>query len=91
MTDIVTKRASVWFWYEMVTGGTKILENGKISYNKKSLNKFRIHAGSVTNNSKKTEQHRREIIEMHQAFRKRYDLSKKILTMMKNEIDRIKP
>ena len=74
-----------WYFY------AKILENGKISYNKKSLNKFRIHAGSVTNNSKKTEQHRREIIEMHQAFRKRYDLSKKILTMMENEIDRIKP
>ena len=73
-----------WYFY------TKILENGKISYNHKSLNKFRIHKSSVTGGSKKAKRHYDEIVKMHDYFRKNYDLSGEVLLAIDNEQNRVK-
>lgn len=73
-----------WYLY------AKILENGKISYNHKSLNKFRIHKKSKTNKTKNDKSHYNEILEMHDYFRNNYDLSKKVLARMKEEEKRVR-
>lgn len=73
-----------WYFY------TKILENGKISYNKKSLNYFRVHKGSVTNDAKKAAKHYEEVLEIHKILAKKYSLSDVIMRQMKNEGERIK-
>lgn len=68
-----------WYLY------TKILESGWISYNKKALNKFRIHSGSKTAESKKDAGHYREILWMHKYFLKNYRLSKMVENAIKDE------
>lgn len=73
-----------WYFY------AKILENGKISYNRKSLNRFRLHSGSVTSGAKSSKKHFDEIVGMHKMFEKKYDLSQEMLEKMKNEEKRIK-
>ena len=73
-----------WYFY------TKVLENGKISYNRKSLNLFRVHNDSVTKGSKKSGEHYQEILGMHQAFQKEYDLDPVVVERMKNEADRVR-
>lgn len=73
-----------WYFY------TKILENGKISYNKKALNKFRVHGGSVTGRSKKGTKHYEEVEEMHNYFDKKFELDERVKEAMKAERDRIK-
>ena len=73
-----------WYFY------VKILENGKISYNKKALNKFRVHGDSVTNNSKKNQENLKEVKWIHEFFKKNFDLNKRTLKYMKNEENRIK-
>lgn len=72
------KYTQVGDWYFYV----KVLENGKISYNHKALNKFRIHRNSVTSEAKKAKRHYDEIITMHELFRKNYSLSDVILKRM---------
>lgn len=54
-----------WFLY------AKVLENGKIFYNRRSLNFFRIHKGSAT---KRGEIHIKEIEKMHKYFKDKYKL-----------------
>lgn len=73
-----------WYLY------TRVIEGGKISYNRKSLNKFRIHGGSKTAESKKNRKHYEEVLEMHDSFRKRFELSKKVLEAMLAEETRIR-
>ena len=73
-----------WYFY------AKLLENGKISYNHKSLNKFRIHKGSVTDDAKKVKRHYDEILKMHEYFKKNYNLSKEVLLAIDGEQNRVR-
>lgn len=70
-----------WYLY------AKLLENGKIFYNKKSLNFFRIHKESAT---KRGEIHVKEVEMMHDYFRKKYDLDETVQNWMRAEIERAK-
>lgn len=70
-----------WYLY------AKLLENGKIFYNKKSLNFFRVHGGSAT---KRGAEHVRELEKMHEYFKNNYDLSQNVLDFMGVELERIK-
>jgi len=70
-----------WYLY------TKLLEGGKIFYNKRSLNLFRVHGESATNRGK---EHVREVEKMHEYFKDNYDLSQRVLQFMGAEIERIK-
>ena len=73
-------------WYLYI----KLLEKGKISYNRKALNKFRIHEGSKTADSKKGAEHYKEILSMHNYFKNSYDLDERILSSMSIEEKRVK-
>ena len=73
-----------WYFY------TKVLENGKINYNHRSLNKFRIHKNSVTGGAKKAKRHYDEIVGMHDYFRKNYGLSKEVISAMEDEQNRVR-
>lgn len=73
-------------WYLYI----KLLEKGKISYNRKALNKFRIHEGSKTADSKKGAEHYKEILSMHNYFKNSYDLDERILGSMSTEEKRVK-
>lgn len=73
-----------WYFY------LKVLERGKISYNRKSLNYFRIHKGSVTSNSKKATKHYEEVIKIHKILAAEYDLSDKVRNWIRNEEVRMK-
>ena len=68
-------------WYLYV----KVLENGKICYNRKALNKFRIHGGSKTAESKKGSKHYEEVVWMHEYLEKNYDLSKTVKQAIEQE------
>ena len=70
-----------WYLY------AKLLENGKIFYNKKSLNLFRVHKESAT---KRGEIHLREVLMMHDYFKKKYDLTENVLRWMGEEAQRIR-
>ena len=80
---IAEKFKQVGDWYLYV----KLLEKGKIFYDKKSLNLFRVHGGSAT---KRGKEHVEELEEMHEYFRKNYELDKKMQKWMGNEIERTK-
>lgn len=84
--DEALRFAQVGDWYFYV----KILENGKISYNRKSLNKFRVHDGSVTNNAKRTKLHYKEIVGMHRYFINNYNLFDTVKSRIKDEENKIK-
>lgn len=73
-----------WYFY------TKVLEHGKISYNHKSLNKFRVHGKSVTGKSKEKKAHYKEILRMHDYFKKNYDLDRKVKMAIDDEVMRVK-
>lgn len=73
-----------WFFY------VKVLEHGKISYNHKSLNYFRVHKDSKTSQAKKDNMHLREIEEMHKRLTAKYNLGELVTRRMKNEEERIR-
>lgn len=75
------KQVGDWYLY------VKLLEGGKIFYNKRSLNLFRVHGESATNRGK---EHVREVEKMHEYFKDNYDLSQRVLQFMGTEIERIK-
>ena len=77
-------QAGDWYFY------AKVLENGKIAYNRKALNKFRIHGGSVTAGAKNVKRHLQEIEEMHEYFNKNYKLSSVVEERMEAEMERVK-
>lgn len=70
-----------WYLY------LKILEKGKIAYNKKALNKFRIHGGSAT---ERGEVHYKEVVEIHKILKKKYELSEGIMKAIEAEEGRIR-
>ena len=70
-----------WYLY------ARLLETGKIFYNRKSLNFFRVHGGSAT---KRGEEHVKEIVLMHNYFKKKYNLSKEVQGYMDAELERIR-
>lgn len=70
-----------WFLY------VKLLESGKIFYNHRSMNFFRIHGGSAT---KRGAEHVKEIVLMHNYFKNKYNLSKDVLAAMDAELERIR-
>lgn len=80
---LAEKFEQVGDWYLYV----KLLEKGKIFYNKRSLNLFRVHGGSAT---KRGAEHVRELEKMHEYFKNNYDLSKDVLDFMGVELQRIK-
>lgn len=84
--DEAVKFSQVGDWYFYV----KVLENGKISYNRKPLNKFRIHKDSKTGESKKNSKHYYEIVDMHDIFRKRYNLDEEVRQAMDVEEARVR-
>ncbi|MBO7718338.1 glycosyltransferase family 2 protein [Candidatus Saccharibacteria bacterium] len=73
-----------WYLY------TKILEKGKISYNRKAMNRFRIHRKSKTAESKKDSKHYEEIEWMHNYFNENFKLSNKTKQAMKQEEMRVR-
>ena len=83
--DESLKYTQVGDWYFYV----KVLGNGKIRYNHKSLNKFRVHSGSRTAESKKAEQHLAEIKEIQGMVEKKYILSDIVVNRMRAEVERI--
>lgn len=70
-----------WYLY------AKLIENGKIAYNRRSLNYFCIHGGSAT---KRGKEHLDEVKWMHDYFRKNYELSNEVLERMDREVERIR-
>ena len=77
-------QAGDWYFY------AKVLENGKIAYNRKSLNKFMIHSSSKTSRSKKDRTHFDEVVLMHEYFNKNYNLKSNVKKAIKAEESRIK-
>ena len=73
-----------WYFY------MKILECGKICYNKKALNKFRIHKDSKTGESKNDDKHYREILEMHRMMAIRHNIVDVVADRMKAEEARVR-
>lgn len=70
-----------WYLY------TRLLEDGKIFYNKRSMNFFRIHKGSAT---KRSDVHIKEVEKMHEFFKDNYELSPEVKTYMDMELSRVK-
>lgn len=81
--DEALKFEQVGDWYLYA----KLLEKGKISYNRKSLNKFRVHKGSAT---KRGREHLKEVEWMHEYFRKNFKLPEVTLKRMDSESERIR-
>lgn len=77
-------QAGDWYFY------AKVLENGKIAYNRKPLNKFRVHSSSKTSRSKKDRTHFDEVVLMHEYFNKNYDLKSSVRRAIEAEESRIK-
>lgn len=67
-----------WYFY------MRILDYGKISYCKKSLNKFRVHKDSKTGESVNDDRHYKEVLEMHRIMALRYNIAE---VMAKRIID----
>lgn len=76
-------QAGDWYFY------SKILEHGKIAYNRKSLNSFRVHKNSKTANSKKDKLHYKEILTLHDMFTEKYNLEVQTQKYMKDEEKRL--
>ena len=66
-----------------------VLKHGRISYNKKALNRFRIHSGSVTSNSKKAKENYKEIQKIHKLLAVSFNLDEFVTRRMINEEKRI--
>ena len=77
------KQVGDWYFY------TRVLEHGKVSYNRKSLNCFRVHDNSATKGSRKGGEHYREVLLMHQMFQEKFKLSETVLDKMSKEAARI--
>ena len=70
-----------WYLY------ARLIENGKIFYNRRSLNLFRLHEKSAT---KRGKEHVSEVEKMHEYFSKHYDLDETVKGWMKTEVERIR-
>lgn len=88
-SEILRKAAEfsqVGDWYLYL----KLLEKGKISYNRKSLNSFRVHRSSVTDKAKKSKKHLEEIEYIQKMVRKQYLLSETVIDSQNKEYMRVK-
>ena len=72
-----------WYFY------VQVISDGKISYNRKPLNRFRVHSDSKTGKAKKDQQHYEEILAMHKMFIKEYILNESVMKRMLDEEKRI--
>ena len=72
-----------WYFY------VQVLSDGKISYNRKSLNRFRVHSDSKTGKAKKDQRHYEEVLAMHKMFTKEYNLNGSVMKRMSDEERRI--
>ncbi len=72
-------------WYLYVN----ILKNGKIAYNHKALNKFRIHKGSKTADARKDGVHYDEIVAIHKWLATKFNLDEFVTRRMLAEQKRI--
>lgn len=70
-----------WYFY------VRILEKGKIAYNRKALNRFRIHGGSATSRGR---EHYGEVVEMHKYLAIKRNLDGFVTRRMRTEEERIK-
>lgn len=77
-------QAGDWYLY------LKLLEKGKVSYNRKALNYFRVHSSSVTDKAKKSKKHLDEIEYIQKMVREKYPLSESVIKYQKNEYERVK-
>lgn len=77
-------QAGDWYLY------LKLLEKGKVSYNRKALNYFRVHSSSVTDKAKKSKKHLDEIEYIQKMVREKYPLSESVIKNQKNEYERVK-
>lgn len=68
----------------------KVLGHGRISYNNKSLNIFRIHKGSKTDISSDNGIHYKELMQMHKMFAIKYNLTSAVVDRMQREEKRIR-
>lgn len=81
--DEAARFTQVGDWYLYL----KLLENGKIVYNRRALNKFRVHGGSATERGKI---HYEEVVGIHDMLKKQYELSEKVVEAMAAEEERIR-
>lgn len=81
--DEAEKFTQVGDWYFYV----RTLDKGRISYNKKALNRFRIHGGSATN---REQNHFDEVVEMHKFIAIKRNLDEFVTRRMTAEEERIK-
>ena len=63
------RQAGDWLFY------VNVMSTGKIAYNNKALNYYRLHGNNVTSTTKK-KQHLEEIIKIHQIIEKNFGLNK---------------
>lgn len=76
-------QAGDWYFY------IRILENGKIFYERKALNRFRIHKHSKTSMSKKNETAYNEVCKMHRWILKNYQIPEDVKKKMEREEKRL--
>ena len=77
-------QAGDWYLY------LKLLEKGRVSYNRKALNYFRVHSSSVTDKAKKSKKHLDEIEYIQKMVREKYPLSESVIKYQRNEYERVK-
>lgn len=81
---MVYSQVGDWYFY------LRVLENGKISYSKKSLNKYRVHRESVTGKNRNGQTHLEEICKIHEMINEKYKLSTDVKRYMIMEEERLK-
>lgn len=72
-----------WYFY------IKVLNHGKISYRRDALNKFRVHSGSKTSDSKNDKKHFDEIVKIHKLIAIKYNVDEFVTRRMLAEEKRI--
>ena len=77
------KQAGDWLFY------VNLMSHGKIAYNSKVLNYYRVHGNNVSS-TMNHEKHIKEINEIHSYYCKKFKLGKKQKQMMKKRIEFLK-
>lgn len=83
--DEAVQYSQVGDWYLYVN----ILNHGKIAYNRKALNKFRVHRGSVTSEAKRAKKHYEEVLVMHKYIAAKYNINEFVTKRMLGEEKRL--
>ena len=77
------RQAGDWLFY------IQIMKLGKVAYNKKAYNYYRIHGNNVTSTTKK-QSHLKEIQKIHEEIDKRYGLTEEQRKMIQKRYDYLK-